>query len=86
MSDYHEARVTISVDGDERDVTVRGFVSVKPGLGMGGAWGAELDGDADIWIDRDWFPLDSVNLDEGDDERIEEALCNAALEDDRQVA
>ena len=82
MSDYYEARVTVTADGEERDVFVRGFVTVEPGLGMGGAMGAELDGDPEVMISGTWCPIESVDLDDGDEDRIEEALCDKALEDE----
>jgi len=82
MSHYFEAVVTLTILGDERDCGVRGFVSVEYGLGMGGSLGAELDGDADVRLGDDWWPLDSVDLGDGDVERIAEALENAALGDD----
>lgn len=81
-SRYTETLVTLTIDGDERDCGVRGFVEVEPGLGMGGAIGAVLDGDPEILLGNDWWPLDSVNLDAGDAERISDALCDVALEDD----
>ena len=82
MSRYTEAMVTVSVDGDEKDVAVRAFVHCAYGVGMGGSFGAELDGGIDVWIGHDeWCPIDSVNLGEGDEERITEALCERALDD-----
>lgn len=82
MSRPYEALVTLTIDGDEVDVYVRGFVSVEPGLGMGGAWGATLDGDIDVRTGGDWFPINSVNVGEGDEGRAEDALLTAALDDD----
>lgn len=81
-SEMHDVRMTLTIDGDERDVGVRGFVAVEPGLGVGGALGAVVDGEPVIYIGGDWWPLDSVNLDDGDAERIDEALCEAALDGD----
>lgn len=82
MSRYTEALVTLTVDGDERDVHVRAFVLVEPGLGMGGSIGAALDGGIDVRTGNDWFPIDSVNVDAGDEGRATEALCDVALNDD----
>lgn len=81
-SRYFEAEVTIAIDSDERDVFVRGFVEVEPGLGMGGGLGAAIDGDPDVRLSDAWWPVDALNLDPGDLERIIEALEEKALEDD----
>lgn len=82
MIDYTDANVTVTIDGDERDVHVRAYVAVEAGIGIGGAHGAYLDCDPDLWIGHDaWCPIDSVALGAGDRERIEEALCEAALEE-----
>ncbi len=79
---YREAIVTLTIDGDERDVAVRGFVLLEYGLGMGGGLGAQMDGDIEIMIGGEWCPVDSVNLDGGDEEAAEDALCREALDDD----
>jgi hypothetical protein len=84
MSRYTQALVTLTISGDEVDVYVRAFVSVEPGLGMGGSWGAALDGSIDVRTGGDWFPIDSVDVGEGDAERAEDALCDAALSDDSE--
>ncbi len=72
--------VTLTIDGSERDVPVRGSVLVEPGLGMGGSIGAEIDGGVQLRIDRRWVDVEDVALDAQDVERIDEALCEAALE------
>ncbi len=79
-SRYFESRVTVTIDGDETDVYVRGFVDLEPSRSRG--WRAELDGDPDIMINGTWCPIDSVNLGEGDADLIGDALCETALEDD----
>lgn len=73
---YTETEVTLTIEGDERDVYVRGFVDVN-------TTGATLDGDPDVRTDGDWWPVDAVNVGAGDRDRIEEALCEAAFTDDR---
>ena len=75
-----ESTATVAIDGEERDVEVRAEVAIEPGLGMGGAWGAVLDGDAEARVDGSWVPVDSLSLDAGDVESIEEALCVAAID------
>jgi hypothetical protein len=85
MSRYYEAIVTLTIDGDERDCAVRGFVLLEYGLGMGGSLGAQMDGDIEIMIGGEWCPVDSVNLDAGDEERSKDALCEVALEDDSHM-
>ena len=82
MSRMTDVKVSVTIDGDDRDVFVRGYVTVEPGLGMGGNWGAEIDGDVQLRLGGDWWPVESVNLDKGDLEHIEASLCEAALEDD----
>lgn len=76
MSHYYEVRVTLCVDGDERDVSVRGFVSVEPDVG------ATLNGDMDVHIGHDWWSIRSVALGHGDLSRAEDALLETALNDD----
>jgi hypothetical protein len=80
-ADYVERLVTVTIDGDECDVRVRSYVEVAPWLGVGGSWGARLDGDPDVMVEGEWCPLDSVNVGPRDRDRIEEALCDRALED-----
>lgn len=74
-------KMTLTIDGDEQDVFVQAFVTVEPGLGMGGSRGAELDSGVDVMIHGTLCPLDSVNVGEGDERRITDALCDVALED-----
>ncbi len=77
---YTEACVTVEIDGSEKDVYVRAFVEVGPGVSLNG-WGAILDSDADIMIGGEWQPAESCELGSGDHERISDALCDRALED-----
>ena len=81
-SRYYSVKVTVTVDGDERDVFVGGFVECGWDVGCPNGFGAILDGDADVMINGTWCPIDSVNLGEGDAGRIADALCETALEDD----
>ncbi len=87
MSRRYESELTVTIAGDEIDVPVRGYVLVEPGLGMGGGWGAQIDGGVEVRLGDCWVPLDRVTLDDGslDEGRIEDALCEAALEDDGGV-
>lgn len=92
MSREFTTTVTVTLDGDEVDVRVRAHVLVEPGLGMGGSFGAELDGDAEFqvinptWKDHDlWLDAES-HLSEEDLEAIEDALCEVALTDDSEAA
>ena len=70
-----DCEVTLTIDGDESDHFCRGFVEVGP-------FGATRDGDIDVMVNGTWWPLDSLNVDAGDEERIEEAICDLANEDD----
>lgn len=69
-----DVTVTLTVDGDEKDCSVRGFVTVDGDS-------AVVDGEPQVWIGHDEFcPLSSVNVDPADIETIDAALCEAALE------
>lgn len=81
MSRRYETKVTITLDDEERDVTARARVEVGPGLSHGG-WGAEIDGQVELLIGDVWTEMEDVPLETRDIERIDEALCDAALEDD----
>lgn len=84
MSRRYETTVTVTVAGDEKDVTVRAHVDCGPGLGMGGAIGAALDSDVEFRIGRAWVSADEADLSEGDLARATEALEEMALSDDRE--
>jgi hypothetical protein len=83
-SKEYETKVTISICGDEQDVTVRAHVEYAPGFG--GAWGGTLDGDIEALVGGAWVPLDELELDEGDMERATEALEEACSHDDSDCA
>lgn len=71
---------TLTVDGDEQDCPVRGYVDHGPQLG--GGWGGVLDSEPEALVDGAWWPLDALALDPRDRERVEEALCDEASNDD----
>lgn len=82
MSSLRSETITVTLDGDERDLPCRGWVSVEPGLGMGGGFGAELDGEAQVRLPEGWFDVSDLALDATDPAHIAEVLCGLALEDD----
>lgn len=72
-SDRHvTSEVTLTVNGDERDCCVRGCVEIEAGT-------ATVTGTPAVWL-GEWRPIDSVGLDSGDRERVEDALCVAAFD------
>ncbi len=83
MSRRYSTVCTLTIAGDEKDVTVRGHVDCGPGLGMGGAPGAALDSDVEFRIGRSWVSAEEAELGEGDLARATEALEEMALDDDR---
>ncbi len=80
MSGRHEALVTVTLDGDETDLAVRGWVLLEAGLGMGGSWGAAIDGGVELFVRGEWVSVDDLELDPRDVDQIHEALCDAAFE------
>lgn len=81
MSRMYQTKVTLTIDGVEADRFVRAWVNVEPGLGMGGGWGAEIDGDVEVLLPEGWLPLENES-DERDVQSATEALCDLALSDD----
>lgn len=72
-----DVTVTLTISGDERDCPVRGFVTIDGDT-------AVVNGEPQVWIGHDEFcPLSSVNVHPADIETIDAALCEAALEADR---
>ncbi len=61
---------------------MRAWVHTAAGLAHGGGFGAELDGAAQVLVPEGWFDTDGIELGAGDADRIEEALCDLALDDD----
>ena len=80
MSRRYETEVTISINGDEQDVTVRAQVSYE--IGFAGGWGGVVDGAIEAFVGGAWVDLDDLALDDGDRERVDEALSSACSEDD----
>ena len=80
MSRQYAIEATLTVDGDEQDCPVRGHVDHGPV--HGGGWGGVLDGEPEAFVDGAWWALDALELAPRDRERIEEALCDEANDDD----
>jgi hypothetical protein len=66
MSRLVEREVTITIDGDERDVPLRCWVDVR-------AVGASLDGRPEVLIDGEWTEY------EGD---LEDTICEQAINEE----
>ena len=79
--------VTVTLNGDDVDVEARAHVLVEAGLGVGGSWGGQVDGDIEIRVGNDDFWLDAAtHLSPADLEAVEDALCELAMSDHREVA
>ena len=85
MSREYTTTATLTIGDHELDVPVRAHVDAGYGLGMGGAYAAELDGGVDVLVDGVWLPIADLDLDARDVERLEEALCDLAMSDDGSV-
>jgi hypothetical protein len=70
MSRLVEREVTITIDGDERDVPMRSWVEV-------GAVGATLDGRPEVFVDGEWTEMDRAEID-----RVEDAVCEQAINEE----
>lgn len=81
MSRLYELDTTLDVGGDEADYRVRCHVMVEPSRSFG--WEASLDGHPEVLVDGRWIDLEEVCTDPVSVHRVEEWLCDAALEDDR---
>ncbi len=79
MSTTYKAETTLTVNGEERDVFVRGAVDVE--YDRGTPW-AVMDGGVEVKVDGAWLDADDV-LDAHDAARAEEMLCDLAFNDDR---
>lgn len=80
MSRMYDRKVTVTVDGDERDVYARAWVDVE--TDRGSPW-ATLDGGPSLLLPEGWLDVADVSLGDGDLQRIEDAICEAAFDDDR---
>jgi hypothetical protein len=76
----YETTATVTIAGNEVDVRVR--CCVRVGRLMGGAWGAMPDGDPEVLHDGAWVDPDDVGIDGEDRERIVDAICEVANDDD----
>jgi hypothetical protein len=85
ISRPYETEVTLTIDGDERDVTVRANVCIECNRGE---WSASVDGPIKVrlalvdGIAPAWVDMDYLVVDERDHELAGDALCELALTDD----
>ena len=82
MSRQYETELTVTIDGDEQDVTVRAHITFEEGFG--GGWGAALDGDVEVLRDGKWVDLADL-VSPKDAENAADALCELALSDDTDL-
>ncbi len=75
MSKPYERVMTLYPNLDEIDLPVRGLV-MREGIN------AYLDGDPEFHFNGEWRHADDLGLPPSDRDRIEEALIDAAYEDD----
>lgn len=80
MSTRYEAVATVTIAGDEADHRVRAHVEVEPSRSHG--WSATIDGSIEVLVDGRWVDIDDAGLDAQDRERVEDVLCELALDDD----
>ncbi len=74
-SRFTQTRVTLTVDGDEADYNVCAFVDVGPS-------GASVDGWAQVYVKGEAYDFDLLDISTEDMERVTEALCDQAIQDD----
>lgn len=77
----YETTATLEIDGQERDYPVRARVVLEHGAGMGGSFGATIDGDIEACIDGAWVDVDMIPLDARMRERLEESFAELAFQD-----
>ena len=82
MSTQYEITATLEVAGDEDDYPVRATMRIEPGAGVGGGWGAVLDGDIEARINGEWTDVDVLHIAAGTWDRLEESLAELAFDDD----
>lgn len=75
-----ETIATLVVNGDEQDVTVRGYVEMEYSRSRGMI--AVLDGEPEAQVDGEWVSMDDDALGDGAADAAEEALLEDALNDD----
>lgn len=79
-SKEYTAEVTLTIGGDEQNVTVRAHVAYE--VVRHGGMGGELDGDIEAFIGGVWVDLDSLEIDPGDFARTTEVLEDLCANDD----
>lgn len=70
-----DIKATLTIEGVERDYFVRGWVIVEP-------FGATIDGEPDVLMGDDWWPIRELGLSEEDVDCVEETMCDVAMSDD----
>jgi len=80
MSAEYTTKATLTIGGDEQDVSVRAHVAYE--IGFAGCWSGSVDGTVEAFVGGAWVDLDDLELDAGDRELAENALCDACSEDD----
>ena len=79
MGRRYETEVTLTVRGEEMDVSVRAYVEREL---FGRGWQAAIDGDVEALVDGKWQDLEALGVEAREIERAKDELCEAAHEDD----
>jgi hypothetical protein len=82
VSKIYETSCTITIAGNEQDVKVRAHVACGWDVGAPNGFGACVDGEISVLLNGGWVPLDSIEIDDGDEDRATDALEETCLEDD----
>jgi len=72
VSQLYSRVATVTIDGHEQDLPVRGWIYIEEGA-------AYLDGDVQVRLDGGWFDANELALAAGDRDRIEEGLSETAF-------
>ena len=72
---FEISRTTVTLDGDEQDAPVRGWIDIEQGR-------AFFDSEPQVYVSEAWCDVSELELAPDDQERIEQALADVAFEDD----
>ncbi len=78
MSTAYDVKVTLTIDGEEQDRFVRGYVDIEAGR-------AFFDGEPQVMLPEGWYDVSDLELAKGDRDHIEECIAEVAFNDDRDA-
>ncbi len=78
MSSLYNVMVTLTIDGDEQDRYVRGYIDIEGGR-------AFFDGEPAVLLPEGWCDVSDLELAKGDRDHIEECIAEVAFNDDREA-